>query len=126
MNNKKQTHAEYADELIKQGKKEGIDLTIEESRKLNALAKEKRDSAIKIANPPYRSVILLNQKEMTYAIVGMNYLPEEAKEEVKKLWEGENQLPAMHVDQHRKFATEKELEDLIKNNTKGKFSRVDL
>lgn len=70
-----------------------------------------------------KSVILFNKREMTYAVVGMNYADEDAFVEVETLRaEG-----GFHVDQQGKtYTCESELEARIREITKGRLSRVEL
>lgn len=70
-----------------------------------------------------KSVILFNRREMTYAVVGINYSDEEAFNEAVRL-EDEG---GFHVDQQgRYYTSEKELEARMYDITKGKVTRVSL
>lgn len=70
-----------------------------------------------------KSVILFNQREMTYAVVGMNYTDDEAAAEVGKM----KSLGAFHVDQKgRTFSSEKELETRMLEITGGRAQKVSL
>lgn len=70
-----------------------------------------------------KSVILFNKRELTYAVVGMNYSDEEASKEVDRLKaEG-----GFHVDQQGKtYSSEKELEARMDEITKGQVTRTSL
>jgi hypothetical protein len=70
-----------------------------------------------------KSVILFNKREMTYAVVGMNYTDEEASIEVETLRaEG-----GFHVDQQGKaYVSESELEARIREITGGRVGKVSL
>ena len=70
-----------------------------------------------------KSVILFNERELTYAVVGINYTDEEAKSEVDNL----KGLGGFHVDQKGKsYASERELESRMEEITKGRVTRVSL
>ena len=69
------------------------------------------------------SVILFNNREMTYAVVGMNYSNEEAVSEVNNL----KKEGGFHVNQEGKtYSSEKQLEARMKEITKGRVTRVSL
>lgn len=68
-----------------------------------------------------KSVILFNRREMTYAVVGMNYTDEEASREVEVL----KDKGGFHVDQQgRTYASESELEARMNEITKGGVTKV--
>lgn len=70
-----------------------------------------------------KSIILFNNKEMTYAIVGINYTDDEAKTELDNL----KDVGGFHIDQNGKtYSSEMELEERMKEITGGRVSRVDL
>lgn len=70
-----------------------------------------------------KSVILFNQRELTYAVVGINYTDDEAKSEVEKL----RKEGGFHVDQQGKtYASVKDLEARMSEITKGRVERVPL
>lgn len=70
-----------------------------------------------------KSVILFNQRDMTYAVVGINYSDEEASKEVDRLKaEG-----GFHVDQNGKtYSSEAELDARMNELTKGRVARASL
>lgn len=70
-----------------------------------------------------KSVILFNQRELTYAVVGINYTDDEANHEVDRL-RGEG---GFHVDQKgKRYSSDRELEARMEEITKGKVTRVNL
>lgn len=71
-----------------------------------------------------KSVILFNGKDMTYAVVGMNYLPEQATAEISNL--KKDNLPAFTIDQKKHFNSEKEVDAIVNSITNGKLTKQSL
>jgi hypothetical protein len=70
-----------------------------------------------------KSVILFNRRELTYAVVGMNYTDEDASLEVGKV----KHLGGFHVDQCGKnYESESELDARMKEITGGNVIKVEL
>lgn len=70
-----------------------------------------------------KSVILFNRREMTYAVIGINYSDEEANMELSKL----HGLGGFHVDQQGKmYNSEAQLDARMKEITKGRVSKTNL
>lgn len=70
-----------------------------------------------------KSVILFNRREMTYAVIGINYSDEEANMELSKL----HGLGGFHVDQKGEwYNSEAQLDDRMKEITKGNVSKKNL
>lgn len=70
-----------------------------------------------------KSVILFNRRELTYAVVGMNYTDEDASLEVDKV----KHLGGFHVDQMgRTYESESELDARMNEITGGKVTKAEL
>jgi hypothetical protein len=82
---------------------------------------EQKESNLK--TKAMKSVILFNRRELTYAVVGMNYTDEDASLEVDKV----KHLGGFHVDQMGKaYESESELDSRINEITGGKVIKVEL